>query len=97
MQDLRELGAHISLNQDGSFVPSDCDLFVYSEAVPADSPERIRARDFSIQTQSYFHALGELTHDSFVIAVCGTHGKSSTTSMISKILTIFGVWLKLTK
>lgn len=86
IQDLRELGAHISLNQDGSFVPSDCDLFVYSEAVPADSPERIRARDFSIQAQSYFHALGELTHDSFLIAVCGTHGKSSTTAMVSKIL-----------
>lgn len=86
VQNLRDLGAHVSLNQDGSFVPSDCDLFVYSEAVPADSPERIRARDFNIPTQSYFHALGELTQDSFLIAVCGTHGKSSTTSMIAKIL-----------
>jgi UDP-N-acetylmuramate--alanine ligase len=86
VQNLRELGAHISLNQDGSHVPSDCDLFVYSEAVPADSPERIRARDFGIPMQSYFHALGELTQDSFLIAICGTHGKSSTTAMVSKML-----------
>jgi UDP-N-acetylmuramate--alanine ligase len=86
VQDLRALGADISLNQDGSHVPSDCDLFVYSEAVPADSPERIRARDFGIPMQSYFHALGELTQDSFLIAVCGTHGKSSTTAMVSKLL-----------
>lgn len=86
IQQLRELGAHISLNQDGSHVPSDCDLFVYSEAVTADHPERIRARDFQIPMQSYFHALGELTHHSFVIAVCGTHGKSSTTAMVGKLL-----------
>lgn len=86
VQDLRDLGVHISLNQDGSHVPSDCDLFVYSEAVPVDSPERIRARDFGIPMQSYFHALGELTQDSFLIAVCGTHGKSSTTAMVSKML-----------
>lgn len=86
VQQLRELGAHISLNQDGSYVPSDSDLFVYSEAVASDHPERIRARDFHIPTQSYFHALGELTHDAFVIAICGTHGKSSTTAMVGKML-----------
>jgi UDP-N-acetylmuramate--alanine ligase len=86
VQQLRELGAHISLHQDGSHVPSDSDLFVYSEAVTADHAERIRARDFHIPMQSYFHALGELTHDAFVIAVCGTHGKSSTTAMVGKLL-----------
>lgn len=86
LEQLRTQGAHIFLEQDGSHVPSDCDLFVYSEAVPADSPERIRAREFGIPMQSYFHALGELTQDFFVIAVCGTHGKSSTTGMISKML-----------
>ncbi len=86
VQDLKSQGAHITTNQDGSFVPSDCDLFVYSEAVPPDAPERIRARDFGIPMQSYFHALGQLTQDSMLIAVCGTHGKSSTTSMIAKML-----------
>lgn len=86
LEDLRSQGITVFLNQDGSCVPSDCDLFVYSEAIPADAPERMRARDFSIPSQSYFHALGELTQNSFVIAVCGTHGKSSTTAMAAKVL-----------
>lgn len=86
LEDLRSQGITVFLNQDGSNVPSDCDLFVYSEAVPPDAPERVRARDFGIPAQSYFHALGELTKDSFVIAVCGTHGKSSTTAMVGKML-----------
>lgn len=84
--DLRSQGITVTLNQDGSGVPSDCDLFVYSEAVPSDAPERVRAREFGIQSQSYFHALGELTQNAFVIAVCGTHGKSSTTAMVAKVL-----------
>lgn len=86
LDDLRAQDITVFLNQDGSCVPSDCDLFVYSEAVPADAPERIRAREFGINSQSYFHALGELSRPSFVIAVCGTHGKSSTTAMTAKIL-----------
>jgi UDP-N-acetylmuramate--alanine ligase len=86
LEDLRSQGITIFLNQDGSSVPSDCDLFVYSEAIAPDAPERVRARDFGIASQSYFHALGELTQDSFVIGVCGTHGKSSTTAMAAKML-----------
>lgn len=86
LEDLRGQGVEVFLNQDGSCIPSDCDLFVYSEAIPADAPERARARDFGITSQSYFHALGELTNDAFVIAVCGTHGKSSTTAMVARML-----------
>jgi len=86
LEDLRSQGITVFLNQDGSCVPSDCDLFVYSEAIPADAPERMRARDFNIASQSYFHAVGELTQNAFVIAVCGTHGKSSTTAMAAKML-----------
>lgn len=86
IKDLRARGIDVFLNQDGSAIPSDCDLFVYSEAIPGDAPERIRAREFGIPSQSYFHALGELTRGKFVIAICGTHGKSSTTAMVAKIL-----------
>lgn len=61
LEDLRSQGIDVFLQQDGSTVPSDCDLFVYSEAIPADAPERVKAREFGIPTQSYFRALGELT------------------------------------
>ncbi len=86
IQDLRSQGIEIFLNQDGTHVPADAELFVYSEAVPEDAPERKAAEKFGIRSLSYFHALGELSKDFFVIAVCGTHGKSSTTAMAARVL-----------
>lgn len=84
LDDLRGQGIEVFLDQDGSHVTGDVDLFVYSEAVPPDAPERRKATDLGIEQQSYFHALGELSENYNVIAVCGTHGKSTTTAMIAK-------------
>ncbi|MBI5156102.1 UDP-N-acetylmuramate--L-alanine ligase [Candidatus Peregrinibacteria bacterium] len=86
LQSLREQGIEISLKQDGSALPDACDLLVYSEAIPADAPERKRARELGIRSISYFQGLGEISKDFFVVAVCGTHGKSSTTAMAARVL-----------
>lgn len=86
LQDLRSQGIEVILSQDGSGIPDDCDLFVYTEAVPASAPERVKAKERGIPSLSYFQALGELTKDAFVIGVCGTHGKSSTTAMAARLL-----------
>lgn len=83
---LREQGIDVALTQDGSAVPRDSDLFVYSEAIPADAPERRKAKEFGIRSISYFQGLGEISKDANVIAVCGTHGKSSTTAMAARVL-----------
>ncbi len=85
LDDLRAQGIDIFLKQDGSHVTGDIDLFVYSEAIPPDAPERKKAAELGIEQQSYFHALGELSKEYDVIAVCGTHGKSSTTAMAAKV------------
>jgi UDP-N-acetylmuramate--alanine ligase len=90
LQNLREQGIEIHLMQDGSAVPPECDLFVYSEAIPADAPERKLADERGIPQQSYFKALGELSAGSRVIAVSGTHGKSSTTAMTARMLILAG-------
>ncbi|MDD5026465.1 MAG: cyanophycin synthetase [Candidatus Peribacteraceae bacterium] len=84
--DLRSQGITVTLAQDGSAVPKDADLFVYSEAIPADAPERLRATELKIPNQSYFAALGDLSREYRVVAVCGTHGKSSTTAMSARVL-----------
>ncbi len=76
----------MSLLQDGSAVTDDIDLFVYSEAIPQDAQERKRAEALHIPQKSYPQALGELLKDYKVIAVCGTHGKSSTTAMAGRLL-----------
>lgn len=86
LQDLRSQGISIFLQQDGTGITADTNLFVFSEAIPEDSPERTRARELGIRSVSYFEALGELSRDAFVIAVCGTHGKSSTTAMAARVL-----------
>jgi len=86
LQDLRSQGITVSLQQDGSAVPLDADLFVYSEAIPNDALERRKAEELGIPMQSYFQALGTISKDAFVIAVCGTHGKSSTTAMVARLL-----------
>lgn len=90
LTDLRSQGITISLKQDGSAVAEALDLFVYSEAIPVDSPERRVAQGRGVRQISYFQALGELTAGKNLIAVCGTHGKSSTTAMISLLLTEAG-------
>lgn len=90
LDDLRSQDITVIVDQSGKSVPSDADLFVYSEAIPADAPERRRARDLGIREISYPHALGEMSTGSRVIAVCGTHGKSSTTAMCARLLTETG-------
>lgn len=86
LEDLRGQGITVSLVQDGTAIPEGCDLFVYTEALSQDHPERKAAAERGIRSISYFAALGELSEPFDVLAVSGTHGKSSTTGMLAKIL-----------
>lgn len=90
LEDLRWQGIRIAAVHDGSALSPETDLFVYSEAVPPSHPERERARQLGIPSRSYFQALGDLSRPFFVIAVCGTHGKSSTTAMAACVLLAAG-------
>lgn len=64
-----------------------CELVVYSAAISEDNPERVAAKDKGIPTMERSLLLGALTrcYDN-VIGVCGTHGKTTTSSMITQIL-----------
>lgn len=51
------------------------------------NPELVAAKDKNIKTMTWQKFMGRyLEKDKFVIAVCGTHGKSTTTAMIAKVL-----------
>ena len=65
----------------------DSELVVYSAAISKDNPELVEADRLNIPTMERSHLLGALTryYDN-VIGVCGTHGKTSVTSMITQIL-----------
>jgi|AntAceMinimDraft_18_1070375.scaffolds.fasta_scaffold02626_6 UDP-N-acetylmuramate--alanine ligase len=67
-------------------ISKDLDLVIFSPAVQEDNPEIIQAKDYGIKVLSYPQALGRLSKDYFTIAVSGSHGKSTTTAMLSLIL-----------
>ncbi len=61
------------------------DLVVYTEAMPKDHEELVRARELGIPTMNYFEALGHVANEYYLIAVAGSHGKTTTTAMLIDI------------
>ncbi|MBQ7726013.1 MAG: UDP-N-acetylmuramate--L-alanine ligase [Clostridia bacterium] len=67
------------------------ELVVYSAAIAQDNPELVTAREQGIPTMERSHLLGALTRRfDNVIGVCGTHGKTTVTSLITQILLLNG-------
>jgi UDP-N-acetylmuramate--alanine ligase len=70
---------------------SGAEMIVFSSAVPQDNPELIRARELHITCIKRAMLLGELMNRKDGIAVAGTHGKTTTTSMIGHMLKYCGL------
>lgn len=83
---LAQRGIVVFTGHDAAHVPEEASCVVFSDAVPEDNPERVRARELGIRELSYFEALGEATKEGASIVVSGTHGKTTTTAMLAKIL-----------
>ena len=83
---LESKGIKVIIGQKAENVPADVEAVVYSDAMPYDASERVRARELGIVERSYFQALGEVSAGTTTIAVAGTHGKTTTTAMLAKIL-----------
>lgn len=84
---IEKMGAKISVGtQKTENINSHYDLVIYSPSVQENNPELLEARRQNIKCMSYPGALGELSKDHYTIAVSGTHGKSTVTSMIALIL-----------
>ena len=83
---LAQKGIKVLIGQMASNVPEDTDLLVYSDAVTSENEERVRGRELGIPELNYFEALGKAAEGKRVIAIAGTHGKTTTTAMIGKVL-----------
>ncbi len=83
---LERKGIAVIVPQHPENVPANTDAVVYSDAVPEDNPERARAAELNIPQYSYFSMLGEISAPMRTVAVAGTHGKTTTTGMLAKIL-----------
>lgn len=67
------------------------DLVVKSSAIPDDNPEIVAARERGITVIRRAEMLGELMRLKYGIAVAGTHGKTTTTSLIGTLFTEAGL------
>jgi len=82
---LCELGADVALGHDAARV-TGADVVVISTAVKADNPELVAAREARIPVVRRAEMLAELMRFRYGIAVAGTHGKTTTTSLIASVL-----------
>jgi UDP-N-acetylmuramate--alanine ligase len=85
--ELRNAGAEISIGQSIDLIPKDADLIVYTVAIEVADPKLMSdLKGGSIPLRSYPQMLDIISKDKFTIAVSGTHGKTTTTAMVAKIL-----------
>ncbi len=84
--ELKKMGAKIFIGHQQENLADDIDLLICTLAVPENNPEIIKAKKLGISIFTYPQALGFLTKEKFGIAVCGTHGKSTASSMLALVL-----------
>ena len=82
---LRDLGATIFMGQKAEQVRG-AGAIVMSSAIKADNPELVEARSRAIPVVKRAEMLAELMRLKWAIAVGGTHGKTTTTTMIAALL-----------
>ncbi len=90
VQRLRDMGISVAVGHDAANLGS-AQVLVVSSAVTADNPEVIAARDRLIPVVRRAEMLGELMRLKWSIAVGGTHGKTTTTSIIASLLDTAGM------
>lgn len=83
---LAQIGATIYIGHNAANV-ENADLIIYSAAISEENPEIIRAREKNIPLASRAEVLGVLMNEyENSVAISGTHGKTTTTSMVALIL-----------
>ena len=84
---LTGLGAHISYPQCAENITDDIDVVVYTAAIHPDNPEFVAVSSKGIPMLTRAQLLGQLMKNyETAVAVAGTHGKTTTTSMLSHIM-----------
>ena len=83
---LEEKGISIRYPQSADNIPKECDLVVYTAAVKPDNPELMAAKSRNIPCIDRAEMVGDIMlHYNRNISIAGTHGKTTTTSMMSLI------------
>jgi len=83
---LEQLGAQVVEGHAAGNVGADVDAVVYSSAVPHDNPEILEAQRRKIPIIRRAEMLAEVMRLKYGVGIAGTHGKTTTTSMVSLVL-----------
>ncbi|SHI63967.1 UDP-N-acetylmuramate--L-alanine ligase [Parasporobacterium paucivorans] len=84
---LERLGITVHIGQSAENLDNDIDLVIYTAAIKEDNPELAGAHSFGIPSIPRAELVGQIMKNYEVaVGVAGTHGKTTTTSMISHIL-----------
>ena len=89
--DVKARGAEVFIGHRAENVHG-ADLVVFSAAIPADNPERAEAERLGIPTMERAYLLGQLMEGyDRAVGICGAHGKTTTTAMLSQMLMEHGM------
>jgi UDP-N-acetylmuramate--L-alanine ligase/UDP-N-acetylenolpyruvoylglucosamine reductase len=87
---LRRDGLTLFSGHDAAHVAPPCDLLIRSSAVADSHPEILRARALGIPVVRRGEVLAALVGDCPSVAVCGTHGKTTTSCFTLRLLQVLG-------
>lgn len=85
LKELELLGANVFLGHNETNI-TNADIVVYSTAINKDNPEMIAAHEKNIEVIHRSKMLQRISESKKVIAITGTHGKTSSTAMIAHVL-----------
>jgi UDP-N-acetylmuramate--alanine ligase len=85
-QQLEEEGIFVHFNDDVALFPQDADLVVYTPAIPADNNIFNWCKNNSIQLLKRSDVLEIISRDTYNICIAGTHGKTTTSTMVAHVL-----------
>ncbi|MEW6510425.1 MAG: UDP-N-acetylmuramate--L-alanine ligase [Bacteroidota bacterium] len=88
---LQQLGARIHIGHAAENLDRDVDVVVFSSAVAPDNPEIVEAEKRAIPVIRRAEMLAEVMRLKYGIGIAGTHGKTTTTSMVSLVLMEGGI------
>ena len=83
---LEKLGARINTRQDGESIDQSTNLVITSAAISKNNPDLMKAKMLGLKILKYSEFLGSLMENKHGITISGTHGKTTTSSIISTIL-----------
>jgi len=87
---LEKEGVIFSSPQGAENITDRIEMVVYTEAMQKDHPEMVVAKELGVPMMNYFEALGSIVNPYYLIAIAGSHGKTTTTAMLTDIFEAVG-------